>query len=409
MMMTADSVDPGGHVFAGPCSDVSFDIEAAIVGLRSSPESSWKALMSNFSRGSSQRHRPATGIVSSGYTMPKAHIANHYLQACITGTERQGFATDALLKAAGIPPDWLGRPDRLLTEQQLTHLIKTVWRCTRDEFMGLAPYPCKNGVFALMAELAQQACTLGGMLRQSARFYQAVYDGLDIGLSEAPPRQAQDQESQAPCCFFRLHLQPDNDPDHMLQEFLLLMWQRFSSWLVGQQVPFASTCFNYPKPRHAEEYRAMFSGELLYRQAHAGFSLHPRFLQLPIVRTQTELQGFLKAAPAFILHRPDKDDSLQTRIILLLLQYHLERLPNLDNICRQLFLSPRTLRRKLKEEGSSLRQIKEMLRRDFAIKLLLAEHLSIAEISVRTGFSEPAAFCRAFKRWTGASPSDWRQ
>ncbi|OPX56041.1 AraC-type DNA-binding protein [Oceanospirillum multiglobuliferum] len=333
----------------------------------------------------------------------KAYIANHYIQACITGAQRQGFAAETLLAAAGIPLDWLNQPDKAITEQQLSQLIQAVWRCTRDEFMGLTSRRCKNGVFALMAEFVQQGKTFGGMLQQSARFYSAVYEGIELGLEPAL------SHANTSHIFYRLHLQDDAlDPDHLLQEFLLLMWQRFGSWLVGQQIPFATTCFSYARPAHAAEYRAMYSGQLCYQQPCCGFALHPRYLQLPIVRSESDVQAFLKASPALILHRPDQDDSLQTRVRLLLQQYDFEQMPDLEQISVELHLTPRTLRRKLNEEGGSLRQIKESLRRDFAIKLLTAEHISISEISEKTGFSETAAFCRAFKRWTGKSPSNWR-
>jgi AraC-like DNA-binding protein len=54
--------------------------------------------------------------------------------------------------------------------------------------------------------------------------------------------------------FFRLSLkEASQDTDHMLQEFLLLMWQRFTCWLVDQQIPFATTQFSYPPPPHVAD------------------------------------------------------------------------------------------------------------------------------------------------------------
>ena len=165
--------------------------------------------------------------------------------------------------------DWVNRPEMLLTEQQLSDLIRAVWRFTHCEFMGLSPSICRRGVFALMAELACGAKTLGGMLRQSARFYRAVTDDLDIGL---------DPDDDAPLMFYSLHLKHDGeDPDHLLQEFMLLMWQRFASWLVGQQIPVASTSFAYSTPGHAKAYRAMFLGELLYKQGPLWLQHAPAF------------------------------------------------------------------------------------------------------------------------------------
>lgn len=159
-------------------------------------------------------------------SLARAHIANHYLRAGIGGAVRQGADPLQLLAAAGIPAHWLDQPERLITEHQLSELIKAVWRATADEFMGMAPRACKRGVFSLMAEFALGAKTLGGMLERSARFYTAVRDDLDIGLDLAP--------AQSPLVFYRLHLHQQFDPDHFLQEFILLMWQRFAGWQIGR-------------------------------------------------------------------------------------------------------------------------------------------------------------------------------
>ncbi len=334
--------------------------------------------------------------------MNKAHIANHFLQACLSGTQRQGHSAAKLLAAAEIPVEWLNQPERRITEQQLSRLIKTVWRTTHDEFMGLAPRGCRNGIFGLMAEFCLSSQTLGAMLRRSARFYDAVYEGIDIGLEAA---DANDDG----LVFFRLHLQDRQyDPDHLLQEFLLLMWQRFSCWLVDQQIPISVTAFSYPAPDHADEYRAMFPGKHQFDQPLSGFYLHSRYLQLPLIRGDAELQRFLQESPANILHRPSQDERLQIRIRSLLSQYDYSCMPGLEALGRTLHSTPRTLGRKLREEGSSFRQIKASLRREYAIRLLTTEHLTIADVSERLGFAEMTSFCRAFKRWTGKPPSRWR-
>ncbi|MCK0164389.1 AraC family transcriptional regulator [Marinobacter sp. S6332] len=335
--------------------------------------------------------------------MPKpqsiSHIANHYLHASIRGAERQGASKDILLGKAGIPADWINKPEQLITERQLTQLIKSVWRATRDEFMGLSTSPCKNGTFALMADYCLGSASLGAVLRKSARVYSVACNNVDIGLGESDSNKL---------VFFRLSLEDaSKDTDHMLQEFLLLMWQRFACWLVDQQIPFATTCFSYPAPKHVKEYRAMFPAELQFNEPVCGFSLHEKYLQLPITRSEAELEVFLKEAPAYILHRPDIDDSLRNRVRALLASQSLNNMPSLGDIAELLHMTPRSIGRKLQEEGTSLRLIKNSLRREYAIKLMSTENLSVADISERVGFSETASFCRAFKRWTGKSPSQW--
>ena len=65
--------------------------------------------------------------------------------------------------------------------------------------------------------------------------------------------------------------------------------------------------------------------------------------------------------------------------------------------------------RRLKDEGSSYQQIKDNLRRDTAVYFLSRPELSIDEIALQLGFSEPSAFHRAFKKWTGVTPGVYRQ
>lgn len=328
----------------------------------------------------------------------KPHIANHYIQASIRGAERQGFRHEMLLQNAGIPATWLNKPDQPITEEQLTQLVKSVWRATRDEFMGLSVSPSKNGTFALMADYCIGSATLGAVLRKSARFYGITCDNIDIGLNE----------SSNNIVFFRLNLKDaSQDTDHLLQEFLLLMWQRFSCWLVDQQIPFATTQFTYPPPANVGEYRSMYPTELLFEQSVCGFSMHEKYLQLPNIRSEAELAVFLKESPAYILHRPDYDDSLRNRIRALLVTHELQHMPSLEDLAQQLHMTSRSIGRKLQQEGTSLRNIKASLRREYAIKLISTENLTIADISERVGFSETASFCRAFKRWTGKSPSQW--
>jgi AraC-like DNA-binding protein len=79
-----------------------------------------------------------------------------------------------------------------------------------------------------------------------------------------------------------------------------------------------------------------------------------------------------------------------------------------EAIARDLSLSPRTLRRRLREENTSFRKIVDELRAEMAIKCIRETDLSLEEIASTLGFSEPAAFRHAFRRWTKAAPSRFR-
>ena len=76
----------------------------------------------------------------------------------------------------------------------------------------------------------------------------------------------------------------------------------------------------------------------------------------------------------------------------------------METVARGLNLSRQTLYRRLKAEGVTFEQLLDSLRRRLALRLVREPGLSVKEIAYRLGFSEPAAFSRAFKRWTGRAP-----
>ena len=82
--------------------------------------------------------------------------------------------------------------------------------------------------------------------------------------------------------------------------------------------------------------------------------------------------------------------------------------PDLEAVARHLHVSPQTLRRHLREEGTSFQALKDELRRDIAIYHLGRADLSLQAIAEQLGFSEPSAFHRAFKKWTGLTPGAYR-
>lgn len=83
--------------------------------------------------------------------------------------------------------------------------------------------------------------------------------------------------------------------------------------------------------------------------------------------------------------------------------------PNLGKIAERLHMSSRTLKRKLKEHGSTFQQILEETRRAEGVRLLRATSLSAEQIAERLGYSDPSNFCRAFRKWAPASPHAFRE
>jgi AraC-like DNA-binding protein len=82
--------------------------------------------------------------------------------------------------------------------------------------------------------------------------------------------------------------------------------------------------------------------------------------------------------------------------------------PAADQMAARLHVAEATMRRYLKQEGHTYQSIKDALRRDIAIAELQRTQRTIADIANAVGFAEPSAFHRAFRKWTGMRPSDYR-
>jgi AraC-like DNA-binding protein len=104
------------------------------------------------------------------------------------------------------------------------------------------------------------------------------------------------------------------------------------------------------------------------------------------------------AAPASAFRR-----SVEAQIEALL-----PRGARMDAVARALGCGRQTLYRRLRDEGTSFEALVEEVRRRLAKRLLRDPKVSVKEVGYRLGFAEPAAFSRAFKRWTGKSPAAWR-
>ena len=81
----------------------------------------------------------------------------------------------------------------------------------------------------------------------------------------------------------------------------------------------------------------------------------------------------------------------------------------MDAVAAALGVAPKTMYRRLKAEGATFAEVLDDLRRRLAVSFLADRQVSVTEAAYLTGFSEPAAFSRAFKRWTGARPSRGRR
>ncbi len=323
-------------------------------------------------------------------------IASHFARAALGGARRRGYDYSGLLLQLRISAEWLDEPRARIAPEQFTALLQGLWQALDDEYLGFARSPSKRGTFAMMCHALIHCRTLEKALSRGLLFYSLFPDA---------PRLTLTREGE----MVRLSLDDLQlwDPDHFLSECLLVIWHRLGSWLIGQRIRLEQVCFSYPKPEHSAEYDLLFPCPMVFSAEHSSLLFHSRYLHMPLLQDERTLKHFLEHSPADLLSRPDDGDSLSSQLRHLLSRDS-ARWPDLEAVAAHLHISPQTLRRHLREEGSSFQELKDQLRRDIAIYHLRRADLSLQQIAEQLGFSEPSAFHRAFKKWTGLTPGAYR-
>ncbi|MHC8306904.1 AraC family transcriptional regulator [Pseudomonas sp. PB3P13] len=328
--------------------------------------------------------------------MRERTIASHFARAALGGARRRGFDYSEVLQQVGISAELLDEPRARIAPEQFTRLIQSLWQALDDEYLGFAALPSKPGTFAMMCHALIHCRNLDKALQRGLLFYSLFADGPALTLTcEGEMIRLSLDDSQ-----FR-------DPDHFLTESQLLVWHRLGSWLIGQRIRLEQATFSYPKPAHGAEYDLLFPCALAFSAAQSSLLFHSRYLALPLLQDERTLKHFLERSPADLLSRPDDGDSLSSQLRRLLSRDS-STWPDLEAVAAHLHISPQTLRRHLREEGSSFQELKDQLRRDIAIYHLSRADLSLQQIAEQLGFSEPSAFHRAFKKWTGLTPGAYR-
>lgn len=309
-------------------------------------------------------------------------------------------ARERVLLSSGISPELLEVPHARIPASSFGGLWLAVAHELDDEFFGLDCRPMKCGSFALLCHSMLHSRTLGSALRKILRGFALLLDDIRGELLVAGER-----------AFVRLHNRIEPAPARRFaDETFLVMVHGLMCWLAGRRIPLLRADFVHPRPPHAAEYVAMFSRFLRFQAEHTQVEFDVRALDSPVVQDEHALKAFLRTAPQSVFLKYKNEEGWSARVRHQLRCCLGKRTwPTLHTIARALNVSSTTLRRRLDAEGTSFQSIKDELRRDAAVHRLVASSESIAEIAAQLGFEETSAFHRAFKRWCGMQPGEFRK
>lgn len=319
----------------------------------------------------------------------------------LEGAIANGVGRAELLRRLGVP--LTAGPDEQwpVTMARFASVLRWTSRRTRDEFVGLWHHTAPPGTFSTATRQMLHCATLGDALHLGLRLYRLIVPSFPLRLRVAGQQAWLEwpARTQAGIAFTAA----------------AVYWALCTArWLVARPIPINEARMSSPArdPRYREQ-RPFFEVAAVYGAAATGVAFDVGWLQRPLARTAADVPGFLRAAPANLMRSmsepPRASQQVRAQLKQMLRHEAAGILPALDDVARRLAISPRALRRRLQLEGCHFLRLREDMLQELATGWVAHTELPIADIGARLGFSDASAFHRAFKRWTGTAPGEYRR
>ena len=177
--------------------------------------------------------------------------------------------------------------------------------------------------------------------------------------------------------------------------------------IIGNQFRAKTVHFTHEAPNNIEPYKQIFKAPVYFNQAKNEIIFDSILLKKKIIKADPLLKEILIAK--IEKHHPHKDNDLLSEVEVLIRQSLQGQQYQIEVIAKHLSLHPRTLQRKLQNLGISYSGLLEKIRRNIAQERLANANISITQLSDYLGYADNTALTRAFKRWFGITPTEWKK
>lgn len=338
------------------------------------------------------------------------YIATDYVFRLLQTAEAQGCETDSLLNELSIEKDEL-ELGRFFSAVKYGKLYqKVMWRMQDECFGMMSGGKVRIGSFRLMCltvihcDNLRQAIIRAGEFSEICRGFRirgglTLLEGQRVRLSMQGIDGMKAEEFDA--------LMSQDNADQIRTS--LAVWHRFNCWMIGQEIPLLSINFKFERPDSFAELAEISSPDMHFGQNFNGLEFDAKYLDSRVIQNPQSLDDFLRMAPYHLVINDSAATSLRSKVRTILSRDVSDLMPGAEAVATQLNLSVTTLRRHLQKEETSFQRIKDECRLEAAIHYLGCPDLTNTTIAERLGFDEASAFFRAFKKWTGLTPGEYRK
>ncbi|HJV62696.1 MAG TPA: AraC family transcriptional regulator [Albitalea sp.] len=321
-----------------------------------------------------------------------------FVRAIMLGYEKHGVDPAEALRQAQITPAQLRRTDARITAAQMETISGIAMRQLDDEALGWFSRRLPWGSYGMLCRASITSPNLGVALQRWCRHHRLLTEDIALRL-----------ERRGEGAVYTIE---EKRRFGAMREFCLVTSLRFmhgfACWAIDSRIPLRAAAFPFAAPPHAEVYPLLFPGPIRFDEAVCSLHFDAQYLDMPLRRDEAALRTMLqRALPLTVLQY--RRDRLLVQRLRELLRSRAGELHNAEDIAAALHISTRTLHRQLRDEGAALQAIKDEVRRDRAIELLRRTARPVKQIALAVGFDNEKSFARAFRQWTGTSPSALRQ
>lgn len=313
----------------------------------------------------------------------------------------RGADPAALCREAGFDPECARDPDARIDVEVENALWDAAARRTGDAHFGLhAAAALRAGAFDVLDYVVRTAPTLRAALERVSRYNRLVHSAAVFHVTDAADRVRVEHAFAV----------AGHAPGRHASEFTLASILTIGGQICGAPlVALAVELPAHPPDGDRDVYARVFGVVPRFGTPAGAIELARDIVDRACPAADPNLSEIiLRQADALLAARPDPTESFANRVRRFVSTELGAGATTLAAIARGLRMSERTLQRRLADEGVTFDTLVEELRRDLASRYLTDPRLAIGEVAYLLGYSEPSAFHRAFKRWTGTTPAEAR-
>lgn len=318
-----------------------------------------------------------------------------WVKAIGRALDAAGCDSAALLAEAGVDLKSLDGPTARCPLTLSARLWKIAVAATGDPAFGIkAASHIKNTSFHALSYGISASSTLKEAFERAQRYCHVVSDAVEYGFSR---RGAE----------YHFVIEPTTDvPDESI-DCLVGAYLRMCRSLIGHDYSPVRIELRRSRPSSIEDFVALLRAPLRFDAPQTRLIFDAESIERPLDGGNPELARHNDEISLRYLSQIERQN-IQVRVREVLTQRLAHGEPSQEDVAELLNMSARTLQRKLGDSGNTYKEILDQTRRELALAYLSAPRYSVSDVTYMLGFSAASCLTRAFRRWTGQSPSDWR-